>query len=116
MSHSCQFAPAVRHLASALLILAGLLWCLPAAAQSAARPGDVSESEMASFAAAARRVHDLWRKTDMPVSGEVRKRMLEAVQAEGLDMETYNRIARGVRGNDTLYERYQQHWNQQQEE
>jgi len=96
-----------------MLALAGLLGSLPALGQPAARPGDVSEADMASFAAAARRVHDLWQDSDMPVSGEIRRQMVEAIQAEGLDVQTYNRIARGVRGDDALYERYQQHWNQQ---
>lgn len=99
----------------ALLALAGLLWSLPVLGQSAARPGEVSDSEMADFAAAARQVHELWQEEDMPVSGEVRRRMVKAIQEAGLDVETYNRIARGVRGDDELYERYQKHWNRTSE-
>jgi hypothetical protein len=87
----------------------------PVGAQPAARPDNVSASEMERFVAAARRVHKLWREADMPISSEVRKKMVEAIRAEGLEVKAYNRIARGVRGNDTLYDRYQQGWNQNQE-
>jgi hypothetical protein len=87
------------------------LWPLLALGQPAARPREVGKAEMADFAAAARRVHQLWQEAEAPVSSEVRQRMVEAIQEEGLDLETYNRIARGIRGHDELYERYQQRWN-----
>lgn len=102
-------------LAIGALVLAGapLVVFAQQRADPAAMQG-IEGGEVRAFVRASQAVQKLRQNAEAPVSADIRRRMASAVEAEGLSVERYNTIARRVRSNEAVYERYQEAWTQVQ--
>lgn len=97
----------------AMLGVAGPAPAQPGAstAEDSAAAEAIGEDEMAAYVKAARAVRAIRKGETEPVGPAIRRRIVEAVEEQGLTLERYNAITRRVRNNETVYTRYQELWN-----